>query len=185
MMKVLPVHIVAQCKKGKASAQRELFDHYYRQMYNICFRYVKDEMETEDVLSAGFTKVFKHIGKFTYAHENGLKAWIKKIMVNECLMVLRKKNNFFLVPLSAADEIAAVDIELHEIDTGYMLNAIGELPTGYRTVLNLYVVEGYSHAEIGAMLNIKEATSRSQLNKAKQALKEKIIHYKSVNYGKR
>lgn len=184
-MQIFPIELIEGCKKGNAKAQRNLFDFYYSYMYNVCLRYVKDEMDAEDRLSEGFTKVFKHISKFTYEQENGFRAWIKKIMVNECLMFLRKKNNFFLVPLTDAEEIAVDDINLEEIGAAYILQSIAELPVGYRTVLNLYIVEGYAHAEIGQMLNIKEATSRSQLNKAKQALKEKLLTYKSINYGKR
>lgn len=183
-MQIFPIELIEGCKKGNSKAQRNLFDFYYSYMYNVCLRYVKDEMDAEDRLSEGFTKVFKHISKFSYEQENGFRAWIKKIMVNECLMFLRKKNNFFLVPLANAEEIAVEDIRLEEIDTAYILHCISELPIGYRTVLNLYIIEGYAHVEIGQMLNIKEATSRSQLNKAKQALKEKLLTYKSINYGK-
>ena len=183
-MNLFPIDLIEGCKKGNVSAQRSLFDFYYSYMYNVCIRYVKDEMDAEDRLSEGFTKVFKHITKFTYDQENGLRAWIKKIMVNECLMFLRKRNNFSLVPLTDAEDIAMDDIGLAQIDTAYILQSIAELPIGYRTVLNLYIIEGYSHHEIGEMLNIKEATSRSQLNKAKQALKEKLLTYKSTTYGK-
>jgi len=184
MTKVFPLDLIESCKKGNAKAQRSLFEFYYSTMYNICIRYVKDEMDAEDRLSEGFTKVFKSIGNFTHEQEHGFRAWIKKIMVNECLMFLRKRNNFFLVPLADAEEIAVWDISLPDIDTAYILQCISELPVGYRTVLNLYIVEGYSHGEISKLLNIKEATSRSQLNKAKQVLKEKLLHYKSIGYGK-
>ncbi len=183
-MQIFPLDLVEGCKNGSSKAQRALFDFYYNYMFNVCLRYVKEEMEAEDRLSEGFTKVFRNIHKFTYDQEHGLRAWIKKIMVNECLMFLRKRNNFFLVPLTDAEEIVATDMNLAEIDTDYILQSISELPTGYRTVLNLYIVEGYSHQEIGYLLNIKEATSRSQLNKAKQVLKEKLLTYKSINYGK-
>lgn len=184
-MQIVLAEIVEGCKKGKNNAQRSLFDFYYTAMLTICIRYVKEQMEAEDLLSQGFTKVFKNISTFKYEHEYGLQAWIKKIMINECLMFLRKKNNFYLVPLTEADEIPIEDIELEHIDANYIYQRIAELPVGYRTVLNLYVIEGYSHAEIGLLLNIKEATSRSQLNKAKEALKHKLLPYKSVYHGKR
>ena len=183
-MKLFPIDLIESCKKGNAKAQRSLFNFYYSMMYNVCLRYVKDEMDAEDRLSEGFTKVFKSISSFTYDKEDGFRAWVKKIMVNECLMFLRKRNNFFLVPLADAEEVAVNDIGFANIDTAYILQSISELPVGYRTVLNLYIVEGYSHSEIGKLLNIKEATSRSQLNKAKQVLKEKLLHYKSIGYGK-
>ena len=184
-MQVLLVEILEGCKKGSTKAQRSLFDFYYKAMLTICIRYVTETTEAEDLLSEGFTKVFKNISKFQNEHEYGLQGWIKKIMINECLMFLRKKNNFYLVPLSEADEIAITDVQLEQIDANYIYQSIAELPVGYRTVLNLYVIEGYSHSEIGGLLNIKEATSRSQLNKAKEALKHKLLPYKSINYGKR
>lgn len=156
-MQVFPVDIIEGCKKANPKAQRSLFDFYYSHMFNVCQRYVKDEMQAEDLLSQGFTKVFKNINKFNYTAEIGLRAWIKKIMVNECLMWLRKKNNFNLVPLTDADEVSYDDISLELIDAQYILSSIATLPIGYQTVLNLNVIEGYSHAEISTMLNIKEA----------------------------
>jgi RNA polymerase sigma factor (sigma-70 family) len=183
-MQISIVEILEGCKKGNSKAQRTLFDFYYNPMLNVCIRYVKEQMEAEDLLSQAFTKVFNNISKFQYEHEYSLQGWIKKIMINECLMFLRKKNNFFLVPLTEADEITIEDVQLENIDVHYIFQSIAELPVGYRTVLNLYVVEGYNHAEISLLLNIKEATSRSQLNKAKEALKHKLLPYKSIKYGK-
>ncbi|HTM99970.1 MAG TPA: sigma-70 family RNA polymerase sigma factor [Pedobacter sp.] len=184
-MKVFPVELIEGCKMGDGKAQRSLFDFHYNQMFNVCLRYVKDEMEVEDLLSQGFTKVFKHIHQFKYEQEHGLRAWMKKIMINECLMFLRKRHNFYLVPLTDAEELFTDELNLEEIDSQYILQQIADLPIGYKTVLNLYIVEGYSHLEIGKMLNIKEATSRSQLSKAKEALKQKLAQYKLSNYGTR
>ncbi|MEJ5993901.1 sigma-70 family RNA polymerase sigma factor [Pedobacter sp. Du54] len=184
-MQIVLTEILEECKKGNNKAQRSLFDLYYTTMLNVCIRYVKAQTEAEDLLSQGFTKVFKNMGSFHYEHEPGFRGWIKKIMVNECLMFLRKKNNFYLVPLTEADELTVEDVQLEHIDAHYIYQCIAELPVGYRTVLNLYIIEGYSHAEIGVLLNIKEATSRSQLNKAKEALKHKLLPYKSVYHGKK
>jgi RNA polymerase sigma factor (sigma-70 family) len=184
-MQIVLTEVLEGCQKGHNKAQRSLFSVYYNTMFTICIRYVKEQTDAEDLLSQGFTKVFKNIAKFQYEHEYGLQAWIKKIMINECLMFLRKRNNFYLVPLTEADEVSIEDVQLAHIDANYIYQSIAELPVGYRTVLNLYVIEGYSHAEIGTLLNIKEATSRSQLNKAKEALKHKLLPYKSINYGKR
>lgn len=183
-MQVVLIEVLEGCKKGNTKAQRSLFDFYYRAMLTICIRYVTETMEAEDLLSQGFTKVFKNINKFHYEHDYGLQGWIKKIMINECLMFLRKRNNFYLVPLTEAEEVIVEDVHLEQIDAHYIYQSIAELPVGYRTVLNLYIIEGYSHAEIGSLLNIKEATSRSQLNKAKEALRHKLLPYKSMNYGK-
>ena len=184
-MQVFPIDLIEKCKKADRKAQRSLFEFYYDHMYNICLRYVKEETQAEDMLSQGFTKVFKNISSFKQDKDYGLRAWIKKIMVNECLMWLRKNNNFNLVPLTEAEDIISEKVSLVDLDSSFILRSIAELPDGYRTVLNLNVIEGYSHQEIGKMLNIKEATSRSQLNKAKQILKQKLAHYKLSNYGKR
>jgi len=184
-MQIVITEILEGCKKGNNKAQRSLFNLYYAQMLNVCIRYIKEQTEAEDLLSQGFTKVFKNINRFQYQHEYGLRGWIKKIMINECLMFLRKKNNFYLVPLSEADEVVIDDIKLDHIDANYIFQCIAELPVGYRTVLNLYIIEGYSHLEIANLLNIKEATSRSQLSKAKEALKHKLLPYKPIHYGKR
>jgi RNA polymerase sigma factor (sigma-70 family) len=183
-MQVFPIDIIEGCKRSNGKSQRSLFDFYYSYMFNVCMRYVKDDMHAEDMLSQGFTKVFKNIILFNYEAEIGLRAWIKKIMINECLMWLRKKNNFNLVPLTTIDEPSYTDFNLHGMDVQYILQAIAELPIGYKTVLNLNVIEGYNHAEIGEMLNIKEATSRSQLNKAKHLLKQRLLQYNRLNYGK-
>ncbi len=183
-MQVFPKELIEGCKKADGKSQRSLFDFYYDYMFNICLRYVKDEMHAEDMLSQGFTKVFKNIGAFQYEQDQGLRAWIKRIMINECLMWLRKKNSFALVPLTDAEELAYEDLNLSQMDSDYILQSIAELPVGYRTVLNLSIVEGYSHQEIGKLLNIKEATSRSQLNKARHTLKQRLLQYQSTNYGK-
>jgi len=177
--------ILKACRRNDVKAQRWLFDHYYRQMLNVCIRYVKDEADAEDMLSQGFTKVFKNLDRFTYEHEYGLRVWIKTIMIHECLMFLRKRNNFLLVPISEAGEVGSSDLRLDEMDAAYIFQQIATLPVGYRTVFNLYVVEGYSHAEIATLLQIKEATSRSQLNKARELLKTKLSTYKISQYGKR
>ncbi|RZK43907.1 MAG: sigma-70 family RNA polymerase sigma factor [Pedobacter sp.] len=177
--------IVKECAKGNSKAQRNLFELYYRPMFNVCIRYVKDQVEAEDLVSQGFIKVFNALNRFHYEHENGLSGWVRRIMVNECLMFLRKRSNFHLVPLDEALDVGEVDFNLEQIDSHYILKSIAELPVGYRTVLNLFIIEGYSHAEIAAFLAIKEATSRSQLAKAKVLLKNKLLSYKLMGYGER
>ncbi|MBO9562774.1 MAG: sigma-70 family RNA polymerase sigma factor [Niastella sp.] len=180
---MLSADLIQRCKNGEHRAQRQLFDQYCTPMYNVCLRYLRSDFDAEEALSKGFTKVFAGMGRFNYEGEAALKAWIKKIMINECLMLLRSKNNFSLVPITEASDIMHHDARLENMDTRYILECIAALPAGYRTVLNLYIVEAYKHHEIAAMLGIAESTSRSQLNKAKQALKEKLLQY-NIKYGK-
>ena len=169
--------LIRGCKKGSQSAQRELYDRFATKMFRLCFRYVKNEFDTEDVIIKGFMKVFTHIGKFEYRGKGSFDGWIKRIMVNEALMFLRKNNNFNLVRSQEAlmvESEASADKNLAAEDI-YAL--VMELPTGYRTVFNLYAVEGYSHKEIGEMLGISENTSKSQLSKARSALKVLLSKY--------
>ena len=105
-------------------------------------------------------------------------------MINECLMDLRKKSSLTLVSEDEAEEVGFNDPELEKIDAVYIVEAIKSLPAGYSTVLNLFAIEGYSHAEISKMLGISEGTSRSQLNKARRLMKQKLYN-KVENHGRR
>mgnify|MGYP006186903023 CR=1 FL=1 len=161
--------------KGKSKSFQQLYEVYAESMFKICLRYLKNTEDAEDVLSVGFTKVFSQIGGLDYRDEKSFRAWLKKIMINECLMHLRKQHNFLMVTDEEAETIVFQDNQLSNLDSEYLYQEIAALPTGYRTVFNLYCVEGYKHLEIAEMLGIKEATSRSQLNKAKNILKERLI----------
>jgi RNA polymerase sigma-70 factor (ECF subfamily) len=131
---------------------------------------VKDEEDTKDVLAEAFIKIFQHVKNFDFHDEVGLEAWLKRIVVNQSLMFLRKNRNLVRA-INIEDNhlllIAPVEIELHAED---LYKLILELPLGYRTVFNLYVIEGYSHKEIAEQLTISESASRSQLTHARQRL---------------
>ncbi|MBC7920849.1 MAG: sigma-70 family RNA polymerase sigma factor [Ferruginibacter sp.] len=163
--------LIRRCQAGDSRAQRTLYERFANRMFRVCFRYIRDELHAEDVLLKGFLKVFQHVETFEYRGEPGLEAWIKRIMVNEALMLLRQKHNFNLVTDTHAEQMDSgfspdADLNAEEI---YAL--ILQLPTGYRTVFNLFVVEGYSHGEIAGQLRISENTSKSQLSKAKATLR--------------
>ena len=142
-------------------------------MSRLCFRYLPDEADTYDALSTGFMKVFQSLGKFRHNGEGSLEAWIRQVMVNECLMLLRKQKKMHL-QVSLDVEVGAEDANLLSFDTAYLYEAIVSLPDGYRTVFNLYEVEGYSHKEVAEMLNISVGTSKSQLFYAKKKLRQII-----------
>ncbi len=168
--------VLAACQRGDRMAQKHFYDRYADGMMLLCIRYVKDKEDAQEVLLDAFFNFFKNIKKFEWQGEGSVSAWLKKIVVNQCLMHLRKKKDLIIstddmyvyegvsVDITALDDMAAREI----------IALIQELPVGYRTVFNLYVLEGKTHKEIAEMLDISVNTSKSQLHKAKAMLKEKI-----------
>ncbi len=174
--------LVRKCKKGNARAQHVLFETYADRFYRLMIRYVRSQEDAEDLIMVAFAKIFKHIEGFALQDDGGLQAWMRKIMVNEALMLLRKKHNLNLTEslnvLDPAHDLPA----WQQVEPEDLYNMIVDLPPGYRTVFNLFVIEGYGHGEIAGMLGISENTSRSQLFKAKQILKRKI-EQEGMQYG--
>jgi RNA polymerase sigma factor (sigma-70 family) len=170
------------CQQGNSKAQALAYERYADRLYRLAMRYVYQEAEAEDIVMRAFTKAFKSVASFTYIGGGSFEAWLRKIVVNECLMVLRKVHNFSMT--EALDEgMEEPDVSLlSSLEATDILQFISQLPTGYRTVFNLFVVEGFDHAEIGAQLKISEATSRSQLFKAKALLK-KMLSREGYHYG--
>ncbi len=158
-------------------AQQTLYERYAARMYRICFRYVREELQAEDLLISGFMKVFNRLDQFEYRNDGSLEAWIKKIMVNESLMYLRKRYNFNLVTEAEAHHLEADTTLESQLAAEEIYALILGLPTGYRTVFNLFVIEGYSHQEIAEQLNISENTSKSQLSKARAALRNLLLQH--------
>ena len=165
--------LIRGTKNGDPKTQRELFERLSRRMLGICIRYVNNRAEAEDIMIVGFTKVFNSIGQ--YKGEGSFEGWVMRIMVNESLGYIRKKKTMWAdVDIDKAvskPDMKWADTHLNSED---LLKMISELPTGYRTVFNLYAIEGYSHREIGDMLGINENTSKSQLSRARSFLQEKI-----------
>ena len=175
--------LVPLCQKGNPQAQRALFDLYSDRLYRLALRYVRVQADAEDVLMMAFVKVFKNIKSFTLRSTNpGIEAWLRKIVINEALMWLRKQNNFNLTEAIDGDNPGHGSWDFIDVDTGYLYQLILDLPSGYRTVFNLHAIEGYDHQEIAAMLGIAESTSRSQLFKAKQILQRRI-EQEDIQYG--
>ena len=176
--------LIKALKKKNPKAQKQLFDSYAGYIYRICFRYMSNRELSEEVLSQAFLNIFNHIERTDITEEKPLKAWMKKIAINQSLMELRK-NVRFADTLDLIEEIEeaplTTDEQLLEDD---LIQMVLSLPDGYRTVFSLYVIEGFTHAEIGDKLNISPGTSKSQLCKARRILKEKIkkteISYEAV-----
>jgi RNA polymerase sigma factor (sigma-70 family) len=151
-------------------------------MYRICLRYIKSQADAEDVLISAFTKVFRSMKSFSSQGEGSLEGWVRKIVINESLMWLRRRHNFNLT--ECLDEtLPEPDLgQFCALDAEDIYKMISDLPMGYRTVFNLNVIEGFSHQEIATMLAITESTSRTQLFKAKAILK-KILTREGYQYG--
>ncbi|PIB37448.1 hypothetical protein BFP72_07040 [Reichenbachiella sp. 5M10] len=172
--------LVTRCKAFDATAQKLLYEKYAEKMYGLCFRYLATEDEAEDTVTEGFVKIFAKFNSFEYRGKGSLEGWMKRIMVNESLMLLRKRRQSF-VEISQSDAKMKfsnnVDQKLIEED---IIEEIKKLPKGYRTVFNLYAIEGYSHKEIGEKLGISENTSKSQLSKARASLIKSLVRIGAI-----
>lgn len=165
-------HHIDGCIKGDRNSQFEVYKLYYQAMYNTCLRLVEDTTEAEDIMQESFFKAFDKIG--TYRNEVSFGAWLKRIVVNTSLDFLKKKK-LKLMPLEKAYEFREEDdtnASFEPESVEQLKLAIGKLPEGYKVIINLILIEGYSHDEVGTMLRITASTSRSQLTRAKQRLIE-------------
>ena len=170
-------------KSANPKAQKELYEFYAPKFMALCMRYVKEEFLAEDILIKGFTKIFKEV--LTFEDQGNPNAWMYRIMINECLMELRKNNNFSLRIESQNLEETTFTNALDDLYEQDLLDIINQLPVGCKTVFNLFIIEGFSHKEIAYKLNISEGTSKSQLNLAKTKLKNILTTtYKNSYYGK-
>jgi RNA polymerase sigma-70 factor (ECF subfamily) len=176
--------LIKESKKGSAAAQKCLFDRYAGGMLTICCRYVRNREDAEEIMLNGFLMFFKGLDKFHYINDLATTAWLKKIMVNECLMHLRKQKPFLVTAEPETLEMAQLPDIPDNISADEILQLVMQLPAGYRTVFNLYEIEGFDHRQISGLLDITEGTSRSQLSKARQMLQKMIIK-KDNNYARR
>jgi len=171
--------IVEGCLKGSRKYQKLLYEKYYGSMMAVCMRYTQDREEARDVLHEGFMKVYKNLSK--YSKGTNLGAWIRRIMVNTAIDHYRKnaKRPNLIEINHAVHEIDIQDV-VSDMSADEILKMVQRLSPAYRTVFNLYVIEGYSHKEIGAMLGISEGTSKSNLAKARGKLQHMIIKSKVI-----
>ncbi|MDJ1471443.1 sigma-70 family RNA polymerase sigma factor [Cytophagaceae bacterium DM2B3-1] len=167
--------LLESCRQGNMFAQRQLVELYSNRLYRLCLRYMRNEFDAEEVLMNGFLRFFETLHSFEYRDDNGLEAWLKRIMVNAALMYLRKTKNLSLL-MHEEDVIIPENATVEsQLNSEMIYSLILQLPTGYRTVFNLYVIEGYSHAEIAEQLGISENTSKSQLSRARALLQSWLI----------
>ncbi len=169
------------CLKNNAAAQKALYLKYSTKMLVVCYRYGHNREDAEDMLQEGFIKVFSQI--HTFENRGALEGWIRRIIVHTCINHLKKNKRFN----ESVDLIHATSVQVREesipsiIQAKEVVECIRMLPIGYRTVLNLYAIEGFSHKEISLMLDIEESTSRSQYTRAK-AMLEEILVRKNIIY---
>lgn len=165
--------IIKGCLAGDTQSQKELFNRLSGKMMAVCIRYSRDKMEAEDLLQESFIKVFLNLSSYKY--DGAFEMWVRRIIINTSIKRYHKMSYQNESPSS--DFLPEQEISLNAYDDlvyEELLNMVSELPEGYKVVFNLYAIEGYSHKEIAELLNIKEATSRSQLVKARMVLQDKL-----------
>ena len=172
--------LIESCRKGDRASQKALYDRLAPRMFPICIRYAGDREVAQDILQDGFITLFTRLE--SYKGEGSFEGWARKIFVTTALMSLRKKD-----ALKMSEELDVVrgmkaDIPSQGQNIGYkeLMKLVMELPAGFRTVFNMYAIEGYSHKEIGEMLGISETTSRTQLSRARIWLQNKIKEIENV-----
>src|ERR1700755_655108 len=176
--------ILQGCLKNEAAAQRELYNRYSPKMLAVCYRFGHNREDAEDMLQEGFIKVFSQI--HTFRNQGAFEGWVRRIMVHTCINHLKKNKKFN----ESVDIIHATTLQVREesvpsiIQAKQIVECIRVLPIGYRTVLNLYAIEGYSHKEIADMLDVEESTSRSQYTRAKQMLEDILVRKKILTKPK-
>ncbi|MBC7588031.1 MAG: sigma-70 family RNA polymerase sigma factor [Chitinophagaceae bacterium] len=176
--------IIAGCLHNDAASQRELYSRYSPKMLSVCYRFAHNREDAEDMLQEGFIKVFTQIQ--TFQNKGAFEGWIRRIIVHTCINFLKKYKKFndsidlaYATALSVKEETMPSIMQAKQV-----VECIRLLPTGYRTVLNLYAIEGFSHREIGNMLDIEESTSRSQYTRAKAMLENVLIKKRIIENPK-
>ncbi|HJU45268.1 MAG TPA: sigma-70 family RNA polymerase sigma factor [Chitinophagaceae bacterium] len=167
--------ILQDCLNNDALAQKELYNRYSPKMLSVCYRFAHNREDAEDMLQEGFIKVFSQI--HTFRNQGALEGWIRRIIVHTCINTLKKNKKFAEnVELIYASSVQVREESIPSImQAKQLVECIRMLPIGYRTVLNLYAIEGYTHKEIGDMLDVEESTSRSQYTRAKQMLEDILV----------
>lgn len=169
------IDIIEGCKRKKNRYYSQLYERYSPALYAICLRYLKDENEALDCLQEGFLEIHNSIKN--YRGDGSFEGWLKRLQVNVCLMYLRKKRKMKLESLNEETFVLAENDEEDDapLSIKTMMSAIQHLPDGYRTVFNLFVIDGFTHQEIADKLSISEGTSKSQLARAKKILRKELL----------
>ena len=165
------ISLIKACGTGDNKAFKKIYDQHSGTMYSICLRYMNNEDEAKDALQEGFIKVFKNISKFKFT--GSFEGWMKRIFVNSSIELIRnRKMHLDVSELNSNELPLTAKIETGSMDAEKMMTLVQQLPEGYRTVFNMFIVDGYSHKEISDYLEISESTSKTQLFKARKQLQE-------------
>lgn len=175
--------LVLRCQKREQAACRQLYETYADYMYSVCYRYAGERSKAEDWMHDGFVKILTQINRFRWRGEGSLTAWVFSVQHNVIISHLRKEKHWKeTIPIEEAVQADAPEPETTEdIPKEVLMQMIAELPTGYRTVFNLYVLEGRSHRDIAQLLGIQEKTSSSQLSHARRILAARIMAWRKEN----
>lgn len=171
--------LIKGCVEGDRRLQEELYNRFSPKMYAVCLRYANNTDDAQDLLQEGFIKVFRNLHRFRA--EGSFEGWMRRVFVNTSIEHFRRKSTK-LSTVSDKEEDTIEDVDITALDNlaeKDIISLIQELSPGYKTVFNLYVIEGYSHKEIGELLGISEGTSKSQLARAKGILQKKVAQYLS------
>lgn len=171
--------LIRGCQNNEPRMQEALYKQHYRKMFGVCLRYADNRDDAADILQDGFVQVFKYINTF---RGGSLEGWIRRIMVNMSIAHYRKKARFQTTDIETAYDVHVDETALSAMSSQEILKIIQELPTGYRTIFNLYEIEGYTHPEISEMIGISVGTSKSQLSRAKELLRNKLETKGVSNY---
>lgn len=169
--------LIKGCLKGDRKSQKQLYDQFAPKMYAVCLRYMGNADDAQDILQDGFIKIFKNLDRFR--SEGSFEGWVRRIFVNTAIEQLRKKK----LDISISDKDESIEYKattaIDHLSEKDLLKIVRSLSPGYRTVFNMYVVEGYTHKEIADIMNISEGTSKSQLARARMILQEKLKQLRS------
>lgn len=170
--------LIQKCKKQDIKAQEELYRLYAQRLFGVCLKYSTNYQQAEDNLQDGFLTIFKKISQ--YQDKGSFEGWMKRIIINTALQKHRKEKYLDIINEDLLEE-QEIEIDEEDLPVDFLLKLIQELPPRYREVFNLYVLDGYSHKEISALLNISQGSSKSNLARARGILKERIENHQNNN----
>ena len=166
--------LLQKCRNNDTKAQGDLYMLYSSKLFPLCLKYSRNYAEAEDNLQDAFLTIFKKISQ--YSGKGSFEGWLKRITINTTLQRYRTQGVFDIIHEDRIEDVH-VDVDTETVDIDFLLKSIQELPDRYRLVFNLYVLDGYSHKEIGEMLEITTGTTKSNLARARKILKDKVESY--------
>lgn len=167
--------LIERCLANNRHAQEFLYNQHYQDLYIIAMRYLSDHHDAEDAITLAFTKTYTNLNKFTFQGQGSLGKWIRTILINESIKLLKKRKL-----INFKEDLQYLNIQtdsangLEQMLAAELITLIERLPTGYRTIFNLFIIEGYTHKAIAELLHISESTSKTQLKKARSSLMNSI-----------